>query len=62
MRSMINAASRGVDRFSLPRADSSGRIILRCSRVCSAPSEAESALMASIPISSMSTLVAVLSE
>ena len=62
MRSMITAASRGVDRFSSPRTDASGRCILRASRVCPAPSEAESALIASIPSASMSTLVAVLSE
>jgi hypothetical protein len=62
MRSMRRAASCGVERFSLPRADSSSRIILRCTLVFGAPSEALSRLIASMPSASMSTLVAVLSE
>jgi hypothetical protein len=34
---MMRAASLGVDRFSLPRADSSGRIIFRCRSVAGRP-------------------------
>ena len=60
--SMMSAASRGVERFSFPRADSSGWIIFLWSFVSAAPSEADRALMAGMPNSSISTFVAVLSE
>ena len=59
---MIRAASLGVERFSFPRADSSGWIILRWSFVFDAPKDMDKALIASIPSSSISTLVAVLSK
>ena len=59
---MRSAASRGVEMFSLPLALSSGRIILRCSLVCFAPSSAMVCDTRSIPSRSIRMLVAELSD
>ena len=62
IRTIRSAASFGVERFSLPLALSSGRIIFRCSFVCPAPISAIVRETRSMPSRSMSTLVALLSD
>ena len=59
---MISAASRGVEMFSLPRADDSLSIMRRCTSVPGAPRDAANRLIASIPSSSIRMFVAVLAK